>query len=544
MTETEENLAILKDKNGGDVALKGVKIHGRLHGLMAELKVEQSYVNPQKTNIETIYTFPLPLGAALLGLEVEIAGRKLAGIVIEKNEAERQYEDAITDGDSAIMLQETGPGLYTVNIGNLMAGETVVIRYRYALLLFWQGNRLRFLLPTTIAPRYGDPHAAGLQPHQVPSASLTVDYPLEITINVEGELASATITCPSHSITLERTESGVVVHLADKAFLDRDFILTIDSDTGQSSCVLTPDKGKQVALASLRIPPISGADEQPIAIKVVIDCSGSMAGTSIAQARKATLEILNQLRPQDSFNVTFFGDDCTHVFPTLVLASAKNITYAWHRLETIDADMGGTEMQKALEAVFSLGGIEGVATVLLITDGEIYEHEKLVQHAMQSGHRVFTVGVGTAVAEVFLRNLAMMTRGACELVAPQEGMTERVLTQFHRMRQPKLDALKIEWPVDPVWQTPLPDTVFAGDTVQVFAGFLHPVEGSVKLDVEGADEVTSPIVSANDAELPRVAAARRMEGASKKDGLQLALDYQLLSRWTNFLVIASVRQGR
>lgn len=81
MPKTEKNMAILKDSKGGDVALKGVKIRGRLHGLMAEVEVEQSYANPQKTNIEAIYTFPLPLGATLLGLEVEIAGKKLTGRV-------------------------------------------------------------------------------------------------------------------------------------------------------------------------------------------------------------------------------------------------------------------------------------------------------------------------------------------------------------------------------------------------------------------------------------------------------------------------------
>src|SRR3989338_10890183 len=98
MPKTEENFAILKDRKGGDVALKGVKVRGRLHGLIAEVEVEQSYANLQETNIEAIYTFPLPLGATLLGLEVDIADKKLTGSVVEKKQAERQYEDAITNG--------------------------------------------------------------------------------------------------------------------------------------------------------------------------------------------------------------------------------------------------------------------------------------------------------------------------------------------------------------------------------------------------------------------------------------------------------------
>jgi Ca-activated chloride channel family protein len=539
MPMNEEDLALLKDKDGGKVALQRVNVHGRLHGLMAEIEVEQIYLNPQKKNIEAIYTFPLPLGATLLSLEVEIGGRELAGMVVEKKEAERQYEDAVTDGDSAIMLEEVGPGLYTASLGNLMARESAVLRYRYGLLLSWQGDQLRLLLPTTIAPRYGDAEAAGMRPHQVPTSSITAEYPFTIAIEIEGELASSILSSPSHAIGIERTGKGVSVRASDKAFLDRDFVLTLQSDKAQSSCVITPDCENQVALASLRIPALSGNDDEPLALKILIDCSGSMGGTSIIQARKAALEILNQLQPKDTFNVTLFGNEYEHCFNNMVPATAKNITIAWNKLEKLGADMGGTEMEQAIEAVFSLGSeSRSQAAVLLITDGEIHEHEKLVKRAEKSSHRVFTVGVGNAVAEVFLKSLSSVTGGACELVAPQEGMTERVLQQFHRMRQPKLGKLILNWPLMPIWQTALPETVFAGDTVNVFAGFTQAISGEVTLAISSGEMITSAVTSVNEPEIPRIAAARRMATASEGAKLQMALEYQLLSPLTNFLVVA------
>ena len=538
MKTNEENLAILKDVRGREVALQGVNVRARLHGLMADVEVEQIYRNPQKTNIEAIYTFPLPLGAVLLGLEVEIGGKKLSSSVVEKKRAEREYEDAITDGNSSVMLEEAGPGLYTASLGNLMAGESAVIRYRYGLLLSWQGSRLRFLLPTTIAPRYGDAGAASLQPHQVPTSSLEVDYPLNLSVTVEGDLGAATIVSPSHPIEVNQSDKGVVVRLTGTPMLDRDFVLTLESEAAQSSCVLTPDRDGHVALASLRIPPLAANEKKPLALKVVIDCSGSMGGTSIAQARKAALELLNLLRQGDSFNITLFGSKYAHLFRTLVPASSRYVTEAWNRLDTLDADMGGTEMEKALDAVFSMGGTDAAPTILLITDGEIHEHEKLVKRAAKSGHRIFTVGVGSSVAETFLKSLARSTQGACELVAPQEGMAERVLEQFHRMRQPKLKDLSIDWPEMPEWQTELPEAVFAGDTVHVFAGFAKPVEGNVSLTVCQGQAVLAPVSTGAEAEVPRIAAARRMDTATDAESLRLALDYQLLSRWTNFLVIA------
>lgn len=550
MSNNEENPAILKDLGGGEVALKGVTISGKLSGLLANIQVAQTYLNPQDRNIETVYTFPLPLGAVLLGLEVEIAGKNLVGKVVERLHAEQAYEDAVTDGNSAVMLEEAGPGLYTANLGNLMAHETAVIRYRYGLPLVWHGNRLRFLLPTTIAPRYGDPGAAGLQPHQIPTASLMANYPLNLSILLEGELAEATIACPSHPIALSRAENGVLVQLSGKGVLDRDFVLTLESQHPQSACLAVADEDGQVVMASLRVPPLAAAKQRPIRLKVVIDCSGSMAGTSIAQARKAALEILNELGPSDSFNITLFGSRHEHVFKGMVKASPKHISGAWQRLEQLQANMGGTEMESALNSVFSLdespregeGEDKGQAALLLITDGEIYGHEALVHRATTARHRIFVVGVGNAVSEAFLKNLANATGGACELVAPQEGMAESVLSQFHRIRQPKLGTPKIEWPRPPTWQTPLPANLFAGDTLHVFAGFPQGVSGALQLHIPGIDPaqatLQATLQATPDPDIPRIAAANRLPHLPAEAATELAVKHQLLSRWTNFLVVA------
>ena len=481
MPRNEQALAILKTRDGGDIALKGVRAEARLRDLLAEVTVEQRYRNDHKLNIEAVYTFPLPLGAVLLGFEVELAGQKLVGRVIEKKQAERDYEDAVTDGNSAIMLEVSGPGLYTVNLGNLMANDEAVIRFRYGLLLSWQGDGLRFLLPTTIAPRYGNALAAGLQPHQVPVSALDVEYPLDLVVHVEGALASAAMASPTHPVKTQRSETGLTLRLDGKSFLDRDFVLTFEAGGQESSCLVANDGDRRVALASLRVPQAPDSEKRALSLKVVIDCSGSMGGVSIAQARKAAREILDQLRPQDYFNVTLFGTRHAHLFPKMMPVTEGHIAEAWSRLETLDADMGGTEMENALVSTFEIDCRAGEPHVLLITDGEIHEHRRLVATAAKSGHRVFSVGVGTAVAETFLRALADKTGGACELVTPQEGMAERVLMQFHRMRQPRLSRLDVRWPATPEWTTPLPETAFAGDTIHGFAGFNGEIAGEVSL---------------------------------------------------------------
>ena len=72
----------------------------------------------------------------------------------------------------------------------------------------------------------------------------------------------------------------------------------------------------------------------------------------------------------------------------------------------------------------------------MITDGEIWQAEEMIEAARASGHRVFAIGVGTAPAEGVLRSLAEATGGACEFATPGEALEAAAHRMLHRMRQP------------------------------------------------------------------------------------------------------------
>ncbi len=132
--------------------LTATAISGHFPGLLGEIAIAETFRNPEAVPIEAVFTFPVPVAAVLLEVEVEIDERRLQGRVLPAAQAEADYEDAITDGDGAILLQEAGRGLYTLNVGNLLPGQASRLRYRYALLGDWDNDRLRLLLPTTLAP--------------------------------------------------------------------------------------------------------------------------------------------------------------------------------------------------------------------------------------------------------------------------------------------------------------------------------------------------------------------------------------------------------
>ena len=216
------------------------------------------------------------------------------------------------------------------------------------------------------------------------------------------------------------------------------------------------------------------------------------------------------------------------------------------QVDAIDADLGGTEMENALQAVFALPETQGHehADVLLITDGAIWQADELVAAARDSGHRVFAIGVGAAPAEGLLRSLAEATGGACEFATAGESLEAAATRMLGRIRQQPWSDLRIEWGGQPIWQTATPRCAFAGDTVVAFAGLAAVSPGAVvRLMATGAEGSTIELARseadapcAGDA-LARIAAERRMATAEAGDQLAIAVDYQLMSDRTNCILV-------
>jgi Ca-activated chloride channel family protein len=545
-----EAAAILRSVEGAEVPLRGVAASGRLTGLLFELSVEQRYENAAGTNIEAVYTFPVPHRAVLLGLELEIGERKLAGVAVRRKEASRCYEQAMDAGDTAALLEQAGDGLYTVSVGNLMAGERALVRYRYAELLDRAGDYVRLAVPTVIAPRYGNPAEHGLAPHQETQVNLLAEYPFSLRIELVGEISKGAASSPSHAITLADIEGGREVRLAKGAALDRDFILQLDGVRNLGTALVAADGSDPAApewVTLVSLDPRVAADAiRALNLKLVVDCSGSMAGGSIVAARRALLAGLARLSPTDRVSLTRFGSAHEHATPGLVAAEGPALARLQHLIKEMQADLGGTEMPAALQAALAIPvQRDAVRDVLLITDGEVWAVEAVLDQAARSGHRLFVVAVGAAPAEALARQLSERTGGACEFVSPNEDVEAAIVRMFRRLRERPSRIAQVVWPAEPLWQAPLPAAVFAGDTVHLLAGFREAPQGEVRVTIaDGAGEpgedierrcvlgeATGPQV------LARIAAARRLTALEDDAAGALAEKYQLVSRFSSFVIV-------
>ncbi|MEI7465785.1 MAG: VIT and VWA domain-containing protein, partial [Burkholderiales bacterium] len=549
MTDETKTFGLTGREPGAAVpVLMGVQANGRLDGVLFNLTLRQTYRNTSDSVLEVIYTFPLPMQAVLLGFASELNGERKVGTVVAKRAAERQYEDALAEGDAPVMVEALEDGLHTANIGNVKPGDELVLEVRFAEALAFEQGRLRLAIPTTIAPRYGNAASAGLQPQQEPPASLLAEYPLALAVTIAGPLADGSVECPTHQFTRQAVDGGLQLDLAPGAWLDRDVVIVVKPREPLPSLVIqardaVPHAAPVVVMAALQ-PPLA-TQRKHIALKLLVDCSGSMGGDSIASARVALHGALAGLTEHDHVSVSRFGSTVEHVLAPSACTPQK---LRWLRpaVDAIDATLGGTEMEAALQAVFALPVPRDCAgaDVLLVTDGEIWQAQEMIAAAQASGHRVFAIGVGSSPAEGVLRALAEATGGACEFATPGEALEAAAGRMLVRIRQQPWRDARIDWGCLPVWQTALPTSVFGGDTVIAFAGMSAPAAApTVRLlavDTQGAQtevargEADAPCTGDT---LPRIAAARRMARADEGAALELAVAYQLMSLQTNCILV-------
>ncbi len=161
----------------------------------------------------------------------------------------------------------------------------------------------------------------------------------------------------------------------------------------------------------------------------MVDRSGSMQGTSIAEARNALQLALRSLRPGSFFNILGFGSRFKALFAQSRPYDDTTLAEATKHVEGLEADLGGTEILPALKHVFDAERRPGVPRqVFVLTDGEVSNTDAVIALARQHAGdtRVFTFGIGAGASHHLVEGLARAGEGAAEFIAPGERIEGKV----------------------------------------------------------------------------------------------------------------------
>jgi Ca-activated chloride channel family protein len=474
------------------VPLEGVKIHAEVLGHASRVTLAQRFRNAEKVPIEAVYVFPVPEAAAVCGLAMRVGERRIEGQVWEREKAFEIYDDAMAAGHGAVLVDAERPNIFTASVGNILPGQEVVVELTWAAELGMEGEAIRFVLPTTVAPRYApEEDQRGVSPTRAervsPPVELDVPYGLDLEVAIALPCPVRAVDSPSHPVRFEVNGTRARVTLSHAAAaMDRDFVLLITPQEAHRPQVLAERNEDGLVTAAVSIVPQLEGSRGGSEVVFVVDRSGSMGGSSIEQVRAALHLCLRSLKEGDRFNIVGFGSGFVALFPESKPYSQATLEQASEHVDGMGADMGGTEILPVLKAVLEREPAAGLGRqIVLLTDGEVSNEAAVVELARnhRAHTRIFTFGIGHGASEHLVRAVARVTLAEAEFIHPGERIEPKVLRQFARLGTPALRGVKVEWQgVSVKLQAPhRPPAIFNGEPAVLYARFEGKGPGTVTL---------------------------------------------------------------
>ncbi|XP_061574910.1 von Willebrand factor A domain-containing protein 5A-like isoform X7 [Cololabis saira] len=505
------------------VPLKSVEVELEVKDHVATVISTLIYENKEDKPLEAVFVFPLPADAAVCHFSAKVGQTHVVAEVKEKQQAREEYDDALSSGQQAFLLEESdqSPDIFRLSVGSLPPGESASIRLEYVTELAVQADDgLRFCLPAVLNPRYQPPGSEGasVQVSSVPASM--VPYTLSFSARVSSprpvwKVESSSSLEPLQYLNPEQTQATVKLAAGHK--FDRDVELLIYyKDAHQPSAVVEAGQdsatwrhgfvhGAKRLFFKLRhdtgslmgdpVVMVSLYPEFPQAVMsslascgefvFLLDRSGSMdcptshnkqEETRIGSAKDTLLLLLKSLPVGCYFNIYSFGSDFGHIFPKSEEYSEKSMEEALKKVEEMSADMGGTEILQPLKHIYSQPCIPNQPRQLFVfTDGEVCNTKEVINLVKKNAgsHRCFSFGIGEGASSALINGLAKEGGGHADFITGNDRMQPKVMQALRFALQPAVESISVTWDlpkeVSATVLSPPITTIFQGQRSLIYA---------------------------------------------------------------------------
>ena len=107
------------------IPLESSRYDVRVVGGVAEIELEQVFSNTASEFIEAVYMFPLDGGAAVDDMVIEVGRREIVGIIKERDQARKDYDQARAKGQASGLSEQQRPNVFTQSIANIPPGKAI-----------------------------------------------------------------------------------------------------------------------------------------------------------------------------------------------------------------------------------------------------------------------------------------------------------------------------------------------------------------------------------------------------------------------------------
>uniref|UniRef100_A0A3P9BJX5 Inter-alpha-trypsin inhibitor heavy chain H3-like n=1 Tax=Maylandia zebra TaxID=106582 RepID=A0A3P9BJX5_9CICH len=363
----------------------------------------------------------IPKNAFISKFQMFIDGQVYDGVVKAKEQAQQQYTEAVSRGESAGLVSSVGRTLEEFKTSvTVAAHKKVTFELTYEELMKRTHGKYELQI-----------HARPMQPVRDFKVDVYIHEEAGINfIDVKGGLSTKAL---ANAITKTHVNKQAWVY----------FYPTVDQQTMCDNCgeqgmngdlVIVYDVNRNNGLGDIKkfagffVHHFAPSNLPRISKNVVfvIDKSGSMQGRKIEQTRIALIHILNDLAEDDHFGlITFDGN----IFPwklELVQSNSKNVESAKNFARNIQAG-GYTDINQALlqgANMLNTHDREGSASILiLLTDGQptkgvtnLGKIQSNVREAVAGKFPVYCLGFGFDVDFEFLKKMSLQNNGVARRI--------------------------------------------------------------------------------------------------------------------------------
>ena len=391
---------LVQKQNKSQIPLESIDIQVDVQGFTAHVVASMKYRNNEEKPIEAIYIFPLDEDAAVCGFQAIIDGRTIVAELQDEEEALGTYEDALSSGQSAFLLEESDESsdMFQISVGNLPPKKEALVELRFLTELSVESEgRVVFVLPTVLNPRYSPAHTAPSLSSQIPRVS-TVDSPYSFTFQMKVKAISAITEISSTSNTLkvevdEINKAQATVSLAEPHNLTQDIVVHILAQEPfkpqaivENGIKIEGREDTQGFMANPVVmlnffPEFKNPETSEVGEFVfVIDRSGSMGGSRMDGAKTTLLLFLKSLPDGCFFNVVGFGSSFENLFEESQPYNDENLKKATDLAQKMTANLSGTKILQPLQWVFSQPPVKGHPRQLfLLSDGKVANTDDVIQ---------------------------------------------------------------------------------------------------------------------------------------------------------------------
>ena len=554
-------------------------------------KIDQVFINAGGSDVEAVYSFPVPSHAAVAEFTYWIDGQPVTGEVLKKQEARDLYEQEKSQGRETALAEKDEYRTFDISVYPVRANSDVHIRlvyvqstttdtgigrYVYPLeeggvdeerIAFWEVRdavtgtfsfnlELKSSYPVDAVRLPEQPHAilnkidAGhwtIDLHSTGSSPVDEEFESQVAALEAGETPAPAST----SSGIANLDTDIVVYWRHAPDLPGsvDLVTHKPDASGRGTFMLTFTPGDDLPVIE------NGRDWV-----FVLDTSGSMQG-KFATLANGVQQALGKLNPQDRFRIYTFSDSARELTSGFVNADTQNVNQYAQNVGNLQSG-GGTNLYAGLEA--GLNGLDSDRTsgIALVTDGVanvgVTQKKEFLKMMEKHDVRLFTFIMGNSANRPLLEAMTEISSGFAMETSNSDDISGQLMLATAKIRHAALHdvALKIDG-VKVADLTPERiGSLYHGEQLKVLGHYWGGDEARVELtgkvagqDVEYRTRFMMPVHSDLNPELERIWAYATIENLQSKmdyfgadqdteDAItDLAIEYGLVTDFTSMIVV-------